>query len=130
MLDNERTLTGDIEQVGDQYRIKRLVGETWVPVNKALRLCGSLEEAYGYLSSRANLRDPDERIRLAEWCRQHAMKDEALKEVEAAAEGSSPTTRASGGWLNHLREIARGELRPQARPASARSRSQLWRTWT
>src|SRR5262245_44205628 len=46
VLDNEQTLTGEIELDRDEYRIKRLVGETRVPVGKVLRLCASLEEAY------------------------------------------------------------------------------------
>jgi hypothetical protein len=85
VLDNERTLSGDIERVDDQYRIKRLIGETWVPASKALKLCNSLPEAYTFLRSRANLNDPDERLRLADWCRQHALTDQALAEAQAAA---------------------------------------------
>src|SRR5262245_61471732 len=81
ILDNEHTLTGDIEQVGDQYRVKRLVGETWVPLGKVLRLCASLEDAHRYLQGRANLNDPDERLRLADWCRQHGLREEAYEEA-------------------------------------------------
>src|SRR5262249_45351164 len=65
ILENERTLTGDIEQVGEQFRVKRLVGETWVPGERVLRLCASLEDAHRFLQGRANLADPDERLRLA-----------------------------------------------------------------
>ena len=32
LLQNERALEGDIERVGDQYRIRRTAGEAWVPV--------------------------------------------------------------------------------------------------
>jgi hypothetical protein len=84
VLDNENTLTGDIERIDEQYRIKRLIGETWVPANKVLQLCASLEEAHAFLQSRANLSDPDERLRLADWCRQHGLMTEALAESEAA----------------------------------------------
>jgi hypothetical protein len=84
VLDNENTLTGDIERVDDEYRIKRLIGETRVPAVKVLRLCASLEEAYAFLQSRANLNDPDERLRLADWCRQHGLTAQALAEAEAA----------------------------------------------
>src|SRR5262249_61887515 len=48
VLDNERTLEGQIERVGDQYRIRRTIGETWLPANKALCVCGSREEAYQF----------------------------------------------------------------------------------
>src|SRR4051794_35355730 len=65
VLDNEHTLEGDIERIGDQYRLRRAVGETWVPADRALRLCASLEEALAYLRGRANLGDADEHLRLA-----------------------------------------------------------------
>jgi hypothetical protein len=84
VLDNENTLTGDIERIDDQYRIKRLIGETWVPAAKAIRLCASLEEAYSFLQKRANLSDADERLRLSDWCRQHNLTSQALAEAEAA----------------------------------------------
>src|ERR1700676_4124238 len=68
ILDNERTLEGDIERDGDRYRIRRSIGETWVPGDKVLRLCANWQDAYDYLRTSANLMDPDERIRLARWC--------------------------------------------------------------
>src|SRR5262245_41999916 len=86
VLDNERTLEGDIERQGDQYRIRRAVGETWVPGDKVLRLCATREEAYLYLRSRANLGDPDERLRLAQWCQLNALREQAIAEVTAAVE--------------------------------------------
>src|SRR5947209_2061289 len=71
VLDNERTYEGDIERQGNQYRVRRGVSELWVQQENVLRLCATLEEAYAYLRSRANLRDPDERLRLANWCHLH-----------------------------------------------------------
>src|SRR5438552_3454169 len=66
VLDNERTLEGDIERVGEQYRVRRPVGELWVRAENTLRLCATREEAYIFLRTRANLRDPDEHLRLAQ----------------------------------------------------------------
>lgn len=84
VLENERTITGDIERDGDRYRIRRLTGETTVPAIGVLRLCASLDEALAFLRGRANLADPDERLRLADWCRQHGLRDQAIAEVDAA----------------------------------------------
>jgi hypothetical protein len=84
VLDNEGTLEGDIERVGDQYRVRRRVGETWVPATKALALCNSAVDAYAYLRERSNLNDPDERLRLAHWCHLHDLREQALAEVKAA----------------------------------------------
>jgi len=86
LLTSERTLEGDIERVGDAYRIKRLLGETWIPADKALRLCADMSDAHKYLRGQANLDDPDERIRLAKWCLEHGLRDQALEEAKAAVE--------------------------------------------
>jgi hypothetical protein len=121
VLENERTLEGDVERVDDQYRVRRLVGETWVPAGQVLRLCASQEEAYAFLRGRANLEDPDERLRLADWCRLHGMKVQALAEVEAAVKlrpGHAPSKRL----LGHLREAVKKPAAPVKPAADANDR--------
>jgi hypothetical protein len=86
LLENGRTLQGDIGLEGSQYRVRRSIGETWVPCDKVSRLCASLEEAYDFLRKQANLRDPDERMRLTRWCLQHDLRSQAIQEVSAAVE--------------------------------------------
>src|SRR5438477_8540370 len=82
ILDNDRTLEGDIDRQKDQYRIRRAVGELWIPAENVVRLCKSKEEAYDFLRSRANLRDPDEHLRLAQWCQARGLKNQAIVEVK------------------------------------------------
>ncbi|MCS6849919.1 MAG: hypothetical protein NZ700_01975 [Gemmataceae bacterium] len=84
VLENERVLEGDIERVGDQYRIRRAIGETWLPKEHVAYLCDTLEEAHAFLCRRANLRDADERLRLARWCLRHNLRASALEHAEAA----------------------------------------------
>src|SRR5437763_13044215 len=84
VLDNERTLEGDIERVGEQYHVSRAAGETWVPRTKALCLYATLEEAYAFLRSQTNLNDADERLRLARWCFQHGLREQTLAEATEA----------------------------------------------
>jgi hypothetical protein len=86
VLDNEHTLEGDIECDGAQYRVRRPLGETWVPADKVLCLCNSREEAYAFLRTRANLQDPDERLRLARWCHLYGLRTQAVAEATAAVE--------------------------------------------
>jgi hypothetical protein len=86
LLENERTVEGDIEMDGAQYRVRRQVGETWVPAGNVLCLCEDLEEAYHFLRQRANLRDADERLRLGRWCQLHGLRTHALTEAKAAVE--------------------------------------------
>jgi hypothetical protein len=118
LLENERTLEGDVERVGDQYRVRRSVGETWVPASRVLRLCQTLEEAYDYLRTRANLQDPDERLRLASWCRQHGLRDQALNEVRAAVE-LRPRHAESRRLLTHLQQAALDKPAPAPPPQAA-----------
>ncbi len=84
VLTNEGTLEGDIERIGSQYRLRRSIGETWVPGDRVLHLCSSNEEAYVFLRGRSNLKDPDERLKLAQWCHQRGLHVQALDEVRAA----------------------------------------------
>jgi hypothetical protein len=84
ILENDRIMEGDIERVGDQYRVRRSIGETWLPGDKVRHLCANLEEALTYLRSQANLNDPDERLRLARWCQLHNLSSQALAEATAA----------------------------------------------
>jgi hypothetical protein len=116
LLDNEHVLEGDIERVGDQYRVRRTAGETWVPAGKALCLCAGLDDAYGFLRRRANLHDADERLRLARWCHLHGLRAQALAEVTAAVE-LRPDHAESRRLLDCLRQSAGAA--PAATPAPA-----------
>jgi hypothetical protein len=84
VLETTRVLHGDITRQSDGYHLRRAIGETLVPVEGVMFLCDTLPEAYEHLRQRANLRDADERIRLARWCQLNGLRQEALKEAEAA----------------------------------------------
>ncbi len=84
VLANETTLTGVIDRVGDEYRIQNGSGETLLPAKDVLKVCESLDQAYEYLRSRANLRDPDERVRLARWCLRNNLFESARDETNSA----------------------------------------------
>jgi hypothetical protein len=83
LLKNERLMVGEVERIGDHYRVARASGATWVPRAEVLRVCADLEDAYAFVQGRANLNDPDERMRLAQWCRRNGMQEQALAEVRA-----------------------------------------------
>ncbi|HZU37217.1 MAG TPA: hypothetical protein VFA18_14945 [Gemmataceae bacterium] len=84
VLENERVLEGDIVRDGEQYRIRHHVGETTVPAKTVVALCADMNEAYAFMHGRSNLEDPDERMRLARWCRQHSLRAAAITELQAA----------------------------------------------
>lgn len=86
ILANDRILQGDIELVGKQYRIRRSIGESWLPAEQVRCLCATLADAFAYLRAQANLKDGDERLRLARWCHLHGLKREAAEEAAAAVQ--------------------------------------------
>src|SRR5262245_15412 len=106
VLDNDRTLEGDIERVGDQYRVRRTVGVTWVPADRVAGLCASKEEALAFLRRRTNLNDPDERLRLARWCHLQGLRDQALIEIKVAVE-LRPDHAESKRLLQYLEQSIR-----------------------
>jgi hypothetical protein len=84
LLQSERGLEGKIEKIGDQYRIQRGSSEVWLPAEKSMRLCVDWDDAYAFMKSRANLGDPEERLRLAHWCQMNNLKPQALEEAKEA----------------------------------------------
>ncbi len=84
LLQSERGLEGKIEKIGDQYRIQRGSSEVWLSAEKSMRLCADWDDAYAYMKSRANLGDPEERLRLAHWCQMNNLKSQALEEAKQA----------------------------------------------
>jgi hypothetical protein len=122
VLDNDRILEGDIERVGEQYRIRRAAGETLLPVNKARTLCRSMEEAYVFLRDSANLEDPDERLRLAHWCRLHGLPDQALHEATSSLK-LRPTHEPTRRLIQLLErpEAATARAETTAAPAASES---------
>src|SRR3954451_17931948 len=68
VLDSERCLAGDVEVVGEEYCVRQGEGEIWIKAARVLRVCPDWKSAYLFVKNRANLDDPDERLRLARWC--------------------------------------------------------------
>jgi hypothetical protein len=115
ILENEQPLVGDIERVGDAYRVRRLIGETTVPADRVLRLCADMDDAFGFVRGRANLSDPDERLRLAEWCRLNGLHERAIAEVKAAVQ-LRPDHVPSRRLLSYLEETGPRKAAPAKGP--------------
>jgi hypothetical protein len=95
LLESEGIVEGAIVKEGDKYRIRREAGETVLPAATVLCLCDTMDQAYAFLRSRANLHDADERMRLARWCHLHGLRRQAVTEAEAAVKlrPQSPETQ-------------------------------------
>jgi hypothetical protein len=109
ILKNEYTIEGDIERIDGRYRVRRKVGESWIPADRVLALVASLPDAYVYLRGRSNLDDPDERLRLARWCRANGLQQQALAELRAAAQlrpEHAETRRLLQFWTQAKQSVA------------------------
>jgi hypothetical protein len=103
VLRNGRTLEGDVERVGEQYRVRRNGGETWIAANLVLRLFRDTEDAYQFLRARTDLDDAADRLRLAKWCLGAGLRERALEEA-AAAERLRPKDAEMQRFLERLRQ--------------------------
>jgi hypothetical protein len=104
ILKTKYTMEGDIERVGDRYRVRRNQGEMWVPAARVLTVTSSLTDAYHYLRGQINLGDPDERLSLARWCRVNNLAEQALAELQAA-DKLRPDHKETRRLLQHWQQM-------------------------
>lgn len=115
LLKSERILEGEIERLGDRYRVRRGASEAWIPAEQALRLCASLDEALSQMRSRMHTGDADERLRLARWCLTNNLREQALAEAKSALE-MRPSHAES---ISFVRSLERSQLTTQPTPPPA-----------
>jgi hypothetical protein len=83
ILENESIVEGTVTRKGDWYHVQGLVGEIVYPAEKVWKVVDTRGEALVQLRKRANLQDADEHLRLAKWCMQYNLPEEALIEAKA-----------------------------------------------
>jgi hypothetical protein len=113
ILDNDRTLHGDIERGQGGYLIRRDMGELWLPASQVKCLCADWDEALQRMRSQFNPHDPDERLKLARWCEQNGLYAGAIAEIKQALimrPKHVPTLK----YLQHVEHAARVAERPPA----------------
>src|SRR5437763_1820665 len=86
ILHNERVLEGEVVKDGTLYRIRKDGSEICIPARQALKVCADRAAAFEYMRGRANLGDPDERVRLARWCHANDLLPQARAEAKYALE--------------------------------------------
>jgi hypothetical protein len=120
VLDNERLLEGTVERQGDQLCVRRAGGELVLPAARVLKVCASRQEAFAFLCTRANLRDPDERLRLARWCQFNGLNEEGIRQA-AIALNMRPSVEGRQLVEVMKRSAAVAAVAPVAAPPRARS---------
>ena len=85
ILDNDELIEGDIERVGERFRIRQGTGELFIPVSRASGLVADREAAFQQIAQRLKAKDANDHMRLARWCLAHQLPDRAVAEADIAA---------------------------------------------
>lgn len=101
VLDNDQVVEGQIDRVGDRYRIVRDGGETSLPASRVLWLGVDRTGACEFLKGRIDARDANAHLRLARWCASVELRTEALDETRAAL-SLKPAHAEALRFLKHL----------------------------
>lgn len=84
LIEAERVLVGEVCEHGDCYLVKRRAGRLRIAKAEVFRVCDSLEALYELKRKEIEPRDPDEHVRMAQWCRRYELREQAKRELEAA----------------------------------------------
>src|SRR5260221_2333101 len=85
LLDNDELLEGDIERVGERYRVRQGTGEMSIPAARVTGLVADRDAAFQVLKQRLKPNDANEHLRLARWCLSHQLPQRAIEEADVAA---------------------------------------------
>jgi len=86
LLESRQLVEGEIEQVGDSFKVKRDGGETLIPVDRVMAICIDKAGAFRVLSEKTDPKNAEQRLKLAEWCHNNGLTKEAVAEARAAVE--------------------------------------------
>lgn len=85
LLSDGRLLPGKIEESELGYTLKWKGGTIPFRKSQVEKVFGSLEEVYQYKADQLPERDPDEQIKLAQWCMTNKLNRQAKTHLQAAA---------------------------------------------
>lgn len=116
LIDYDRLLEGNIERVGDRFRIHQGAGEMIVPATTGMILLPSKDAAFQMVKSRTKLSDPIALVRLSRWCLSNELKQRALETAEMAL-ALMPEDRSLKRFRDDVKLQVSLTLPPPAAPA-------------
>ena len=120
LLDNESLFEGDVTLADDYYILRSEAGEVRVPKSRVVAVVQSKLQAYEEMQKRVNLRDAEERIRLARWCIQYGLPAQARAQAEFA-ESMRPGDTRFAGIAQSIIDLTHSSPPAQPTPPSAPS---------
>jgi hypothetical protein len=103
-----QVIQGRITKTETGYRLRTKVGEIPYGRREVEAVFGSLAEAYEYKNSRTPTHDPDERMKLAQWCLTNGLTGQAKAELERVLD-LNPQHRRAKGMLFQIDAVASRE---------------------
>lgn len=85
LLTNGQTLSGKITRAGDRYYVALADGAINLAANQVLLHCRDLPDAYERQRAARVAPNVQHHLKLAQWCLENKLNDEAARELDAAA---------------------------------------------
>jgi|GEM_PF-1026700 len=111
LLTNGRVLEGTVTEQGTKYLVQTRNGRLPVDQHAVVKLGRSVKELYQHLAERVPDRDPDEHLKLAQWCLNQGLRDEAKDQLQKVVDLSAGHPQA----LAMLHQIRGAEERESRR---------------
>lgn len=94
LLADGQVVRGTVLETDDGYVVRTPIGQKLYPRRIVERAFDSIEAIHDYKLKRLPARDPDERLKLAQWCIAHQLMPEAKEHLEAILAGEPNQPRA------------------------------------
>jgi hypothetical protein len=121
LMTNGRILEGELSQDDAGYVLKQRLGTIRFPKRTVERVFHSLREVYEYKLSLIAQGDPDEHLKLAQWCLSVKLYDEARAQLEALLRVSPGHPEAKAMLANMDAARERAERRHDAEIVRAKA---------
>lgn len=82
LLSNGQVVSGLVEETDEGYLVRTPIGQLPYRRRQVVKVFASMAEVYAFRRDRTPASDPDERLKLAQWCLAQKLNDEAQAELK------------------------------------------------
>jgi hypothetical protein len=118
LLGNGHVFQGEIREDDSGYYLRHKIGVKHFARRNVAGVFRSLDEAYRYQLARVPRNDPDERMKLALWCLEQKLHDQARQELETVL-ALSPENGRAKAMMFHLQARRADAVDPEVARAGA-----------
>lgn len=118
---NVRIFDAEVVEETDAYVVRLPAGDIRVDRDQVEARFATVREAYAYRRDHLPDRDPDERLKLAQWCLEQDLTDEAMEQLRGVLDWDNGNRRAEAMLRNLRASATLASRRPTADPNVARA---------